>query len=295
MRNVLLFCLSVVCLLLTGCEKSIVGEQSEESALEGNVLLRLSIYEQESFGTRAVQDIGQWCSRVNVAFFQDGTKVKSASQERSFSSFGTVPVSIAAGTYEVVVIAHNCDGSATITNEETVTFPSNLVTDTFYYYGTLTVSDQQASYDLELQRCVAMFRLKIADAIPDDAVKIRFYYTGGSSTFSPKKGVGCVNSRQTVMMPLSPSQKVYEVYTLPRADSEALKMTITCYNDDNDVQAEKELTDVPITTNKITSYTCTMFGGTAEPGSDDPGSGSETSSGLRLSLNGEWGGTISAN
>jgi hypothetical protein len=72
-------------------------------------------------------------------------------------------------------------------------------------------------------------------------------------------------------------------------------MTITCYNDDNDVQAEKELTDVPITTNKITSYTCTMFGGTAEPGSDDPGSGSETSSGLRLSLNGEWGGTISVN
>lgn len=295
MRNVSLLCLFVLSLLLTGCEKSIVGEQSEESALEGNVLLRLSIYEQGPFGTRAVQDLSQWCSRVNVAFFKDGTKVKSASQERSFSSFGTVPVSIAAGTYQVVVIAHNCEGSATITNEETVTFPSSLVTDTFYYYGTLTVSDQLTSYDLELQRCVAMFRLKIADAIPDDAVKIRFYYTGGSSTFSPKKGVGCVNSRQSVMIPMSPSQKVYEVYTLPRADSETLKMTITCYTADNDVRAEKELDDVPITTNKITSYTCTMFGGSAEPGSDDSGSGSEASGGLRLSLNGEWGGTIIVN
>ncbi len=262
--------------------------------MDGNVVLRLSLYEQESFGTRAVQDIGQWCSRVNVAFFQNGTKVKSASQERSFSSFGTVSVALEPGTYQVVVMAHNSQSSATITNEETVTFANNLVSDTFYYYGTLTVSSQQASYDLELKRCVAMFRLKIADAIPSNASKIRFYYTGGSSTFSPKKGYGCVNSRQSVMMDLTPDQKVYEVYTMPHTTSETLKMTITVYNSNADILKELELDDVPVTVNKITSYTGSLFGGAVEPGGEDPGTTPDDkgTDGLHLKADGEWQGTM---
>ena len=43
---------------------------------------------------------------------------------------------------------HSCDGSATITSTEKVTFPNNKVTDTFFYYGTLVVTDALQSYDL---------------------------------------------------------------------------------------------------------------------------------------------------
>jgi hypothetical protein len=46
------------------------------------------------------------------------------------------------------VCRHSCDGSATITSTEKVTFPNNKVTDTFYYYGDLVVTAEKQSYDL---------------------------------------------------------------------------------------------------------------------------------------------------
>ena len=43
-----------------------------------------------------------------------------------------------------------------------------------------------------------MFRLVLTDEeIPATVAKLKFYYTGGSSTFSPRDGYGCVNSKQT--------------------------------------------------------------------------------------------------
>ena len=89
----------------------------------------------------------------------------------------------AAGTCQLVVIAHCCDGSATITSTEKVTFPSNKVTDTFYYYGYLVVTDARNSYDLTLIRAVAMFRLVLTDEdIPSNVTRMKFYYTCGSSS-----------------------------------------------------------------------------------------------------------------
>ena len=71
-------------------------------------------------------------------------------QKESDTGYGTVALTLVAGTYQIVVIAHNCDGSATISSTEKVTFPNNKVTDTFYYYGDLVVTDATQSYDLTL-------------------------------------------------------------------------------------------------------------------------------------------------
>jgi hypothetical protein len=62
-------------------------------------------------------DITEICSRLNIAIFDgDGTKVKTIAQKRDDAEFGTVAMSLAAATYRLVVIAHNCDGSATISS-----------------------------------------------------------------------------------------------------------------------------------------------------------------------------------
>ena len=285
MRHFYYLVMAVVCLVLTGCEKRIM-----EGSDEDNVLLRLSLYEQESFGTRSVQDISQWCSRVNVAFFKDGAKVKTVSQERSFTSFGNVPVQLEAGTYQVVVMAHSCSGSATISTEDHVTFPDNMVTDTFYYYGTLSVTGDAQQFELVLQRCVAMFRLKVLDDFPSNAARIRFYYTGGSSTFSPKAGYGSVNSRQSVMQVIESGQKVFEVYTLPWSETGTLKMAITVYDSGNNILRELPLEDVPVTRNKITSYSGALFGGPVDPTGGDPDTSSN--GGMHLTADGEWSGTV---
>ena len=138
-------------LLLAACEKSIIDEKTgKEIPADANVILHFSQYQQEAF-TRSATDITNLCSRLNIGIFDaEGTKVKTVAQKEGDASYGTVGLALEPGTYRLVVIAHSCDGSATITSTEKVTFPNNKVTDTFFYYGTLVVTDALQSYDLTL-------------------------------------------------------------------------------------------------------------------------------------------------
>lgn len=276
--------LTAVALLLAGCEKALLEEDVKgNAASKANVVLRLSVYEQMDFGTRGVQDISQLCSRLNVAFFQNGTKVQTVSQKVGDEGFGTVSATLPEGTCQVVVMAHNSDGSATISTEEKVTFPSNLVSDTFCYYGELTVGSGQTVYNLELRRVVSMFRLDVVNPLPANAAKIRFYYTGGSSTFSPLAGYGCVNSRQTVMMNVNSGQTVFDIYTFPHEESDELKIIVTVYTANDNILKEHTFEAVPVTRNKITKYTGDFFNGSA----------AMSGTMLRLTGNDEWEGTDS--
>ena len=222
-------------LLLAACEKLFLDNDASKEK-DANVILRMSQFEQTAFdnggnrsATRAAVDITELCSRLNIAIFDvDSTKVKSVSQKEGDASFGTVALKLATGSYRLVVIAHNCDGSATITSEEKVSFPNNKVTDTFYYYGNLEVNDSVKTYDLTLTRAVAMFRLVLTDeAMPSSVSKLKFYYTGGSSTFSPKDGYGCVNSRQTEVRTVA-ADGVYAIYTLIQLFCAALAFSALC-------------------------------------------------------------------
>ena len=274
MKKLLFFALA---LLLAACEKPVFNETTGKMIpSETNVILHFTQYQQEAF-TRSATDITNLCSRLNIAIFDaEGTKVKTVAQKEGDASYGTVALSLAAGTYRLVVIAHNCDGSATITSTEKVTFPNNKVTDTFFYYGTLVVTDALQSYDLTLTRAVAMFRLVLTDeSVPSKVAKLKFYYLGGSSTFSPKDGYGCVNSKQTEIRPVPAdfvSGTAFEVYTLPHTEEDVLtKLTVTALDANDNILQERTFENIPITRNPVTRYTgrCLGRGGGGATGSGD--------------------------
>ena len=285
MKNFMFIALA---LLVAACEKPILDDEDITEKKEANVILRMSQFEQTAF-TRAATDITELCTRLNIAIFSaDGSKVKTVAQKESDSDFGTVALSLAAGTYRLVVIAHNCDGSATITSEEKVTFPNNKVTDTFYYDGDLVVTDAKQSYDLTLTRAVAMFRLVLTDEeIPSNVAKLKFYYVGGSSTFSPKDGYGCVNSKQTEVRTVPAdfvSGTAFDIYTLPHTEEDVLtKLTVTALDANDNTIRERLFENVPITRNQITRYTGSFFG------SGGSGGGGSTSDGIfRLTADPDW-------
>ena len=269
-------------LLLAACEKPIIDETTgKEIPSDANVILHFTQYQQEAF-TRSATDITSLCSRLNIAIFDaEGTKVKTVAQKEGDASYGTVALSLAAGTYRLVVIAHSCDGSATITSTEKVTFPNNKVTDTFYYYGDLVVTAEKQSYDLTLTRAVAMFRLVLTDeSIPNNVAKLKFYYLGGSSTFSPKDGYGCVNSKQTEIRPVS-TDGIYEIYTLPHTEEDVLtKLTVTALDANDNILKERVFENIPIIRNQVTRYTGSFFGS---------GGGNSTNDGtFRLTADPDW-------
>ena len=276
-------------LLVAACEKPILDEEDAVTRKEANVILHMTQYEQEAFGnsgnratTRTATGITELCSRLNIAIFDDdGTKVKTVAQKEGDASFGTVALTLAAGTYQLVVIAHNGEGSATITSTEKVTFPNNKVTDTFYYYGDLVVTSEVQSYDLTLTRAVAMFRMVLTDdEIPSTVTKFKFYYTGGSSTFSPSAGYGCVNSKQTEIRAVA-DDGVYEIFTLPHTEEDVLtKLTVTALDANDNTVKERVFENVPVTRNQITRYTGSFFG--------NGGSGQTSDGTFRLTADPDW-------
>ena len=286
MKKYLFFALA---LLVAACEKPILGEEDAVTRKEANVILHMTQYEQEAFGnsgnraaTRAATDITELCSRLNIAIFDDdGTKVKTVAQKEGDASFGTVALTLAAGTYQLVVIAHNGEGSATITSTEKVTFPNNKVTDTFYYYGDLVVTSEVQYYNLTLTRAVAMFRMVLTDEeIPCTVTKFKFYYTGGSSTFSPSAGYGCVNSKQTEIRPVT-DDGLYEIFTLPHTEEDVLtKLTVTALDANDNTVKERIFENIPVTRNQITRYTGSFFG--------NGGSGQTSDGTFRLTADPDW-------
>ena len=270
-----------IALLIASCEKPILDSEDISSAKEANVILHMTQFEQTVF-TRATTDITDLCTRLNIAIFDaDGTKVKTVAQKDTDSNFGSVALTLSAGTYQLVVIAHCCDGSATITSTEKVTFPNNKVTDTFYYYGDLVVTDSQQSYDLTLTRAVAMFRLVLTDEeIPSNVARLKFYYTGGSSTFSPSAGYGCVNSKQTEYRTVAPGLSVFEIYTLPHTEEDVLtKLTVTALDANDNTVKERVFENVPVTRNQITRYTGSFIGN---------GGGTTSDGTFRLTADPDW-------
>ena len=277
-------------LLVAACEKPILDEEDAVTRKEANVILHMTQYEQEAFGnsgnratTRTATGITELCSRLNIAIFDDdGTKVKTVAQKEGDASFGTVALTLAAGTYQLVVIAHNGEGSATITSTEKVTFPNNKVTDTFYYYGDLVVTSEVQSYDLTLTRAVAMFRMVLTDdEIPSSVAKIKFYYTGGSSTFSPSAGYGCVNSKQTEIRTVADGVTTFDIFTLPHTEEDVLtKLTVTALDANDNTVKERVFENVPVSRNQVTRYTGSFFG--------SGGSGQTSDGTFRLTADPDW-------
>ena len=121
------------------------------------------------------------------------------------------------------------------------------MTDTFYYYGDLVVTSEVQSYDLTLTRAVAMFRMVLTDdEIPSTVAKFKFYYTGGSSTFSPSTGYGCVNSKQTEIRTVADGVTTFDIFTLPHTEDDVLtKLTVTALDANDNTVKERIFENVP--------------------------------------------------
>ncbi len=210
---------------------------------------------------KAARELG---TVLNFAVFQDGTKVRSVNQNADDDDFGSISVNLTEGTYQVVILIHSCDGNATFTAPEKVTFPNNKVTDTFIYSADLEV-DGSSDNTIAVHRAVAKYRLTVADDIPENVATMEFYYTGGSSTLDATAGLGCVNSRQTEQRTVvdRTAGQVFEIYTFPHAAADELKITVRALDKSGATVKEQVFENVPVEQNKITNHTKAFFGGSS--------------------------------
>lgn len=251
------------CLLLS-CEKALIDNNI--STEEARVVFRVISYTQEPFNTSHVRQapvrIEEACSRISFAIFEGSTKVKSINQTKGSTDFGTLSLTLPKGNYRLVAIAHNGTGAATISSPDKISFPNNKCTDTFYICQDFSVSDN-SEYDITMKRATAMFCFIIEDSIPKQVNKMKFYYTGGSSTLDATTGFGCVNSKQTEYREINDEMgrkgMEFNVFTFPHAIEDTLKMTITALTSSEVTVKERTFATIPVKLNYITRYSGTFF------------------------------------
>ena len=253
----------VIMMGLGACEKAVLDEQQEKKTVEGNVIIRASLYHIVPFETRDVQSVADFSTSLQFVLFQNGTKVKSVTQKKTDDNYGEVGLTLTAGTYQLLVLAHSSTGNPSVSNPEFIQFTNSIgFSDTFFYYGDIEVTGEQTTYDIRLQRATSMVRVIIQDAIPSEVKTIRLFYTGESGVFNAVTGMGgTVNSQQSIIYNVEGQTAPLTLcaYTFLRDETGSLNMTISARDANNTVKYEKELADIPMKNHMVTEYSGKLF------------------------------------
>lgn len=258
------------CLSFTSCQKgyvgdddSTVGSQNDKIKLELNVAKLGDADFEKTYQVSRSTDVTTFCTRLSVAVYQNGNRVKQINQTSSDENFGKIELSLPAGKYDLVALAYSGSKSATMTDPKKVTFSGGM-SDTFWYCKELDL-EENTSEDIYMKRVVAVFRLSTTDAVPENMKTVKFGFTGGSSTLDAITGQGCVNSRQSkefsITSDMVGKKADFDVYTFPKPDSETLKVTVTATDVNGNMVMQKVFEDVKIKSNMITTYTGELFAG----------------------------------
>lgn len=243
MKRMTIYAMLAILTLMVSCEKFSPEEAGTSSTktvdANGNVTLYLDSCPQQ---------------RISIAIFQDDKKIKNIHTMMDDLPNGLVKISLPEGFYQVVAIAHNGEANCTISSPQKITFANNKVTDTSFLYDTLEVGANPITKSLSLKRAVAIFQLNLTTPTTSDMQQLKFYYTGGSSTFNAYTGFGCVNSRQTEYRPIDPQNSNYYIYTFPHKEKKMLKLVITAQDKQQNNIKEETLENVPVTANDTTLY-----------------------------------------
>ena len=279
-----IYYLMLCTILLAACEKPLVDDGFND--VDGNVTLTFSAAGAQTRSANVT--IGDYFTKLNVMLFnEDGTKYfeKVRTQYSSDENFGQMSLTLPAGEYTVVAVGHSSVKSATIKSPEMVQFTASdgeKLTDTFCYCGNVTIGDEPAQYALTMSRVTAMVRFQFTDEeIPASLASVKFDYTGGSANFNPLTSEGTTKSTQSENRTVS-GNDMYQVFTFPYLSATGtLKMTVSALTSTGDVIKKKTLDAVPVTRNRITTYTGTLF---------TEGEGTITQSGFGFTVNPDWDG-----
>ena len=227
-------------------------------------------------------------SKLNVQLFTaDGSKVfsKVKTQNAGDSGFGSLSLDLADGTYTVVAVGHSSVNSATIKSPELVQFTASngtKVSDTFCACQQIVVSGSAANFTLPMYRVGAMIQFVLTDnQVPNNFAYFLMEYTGGSANFNPTTLQGITKSSQSEKR-IRNSLMIHQAFTFPyMAESCMLKMTVSGLDSDGTVIRKREFTDVPVTRNRITTYTGKFF---------EDGDGEFTQSDFGFVVHADWDG-----
>lgn len=283
MNRLFYFCVfCAFCVTSVSCEKAVIESEGES---EGNVVLTFT----PTFGdmTRAVNP-ANYFTKLNVQLFdEDSEKVfeKVKTQLSTDDDFCQMSMKLKEGTYTVVAVGHSSTISATIKSPTVCQFTASdgeKLTDTFCHCSQIVVSGSTANFTLPMYRSVAMIQFCLTDEqVPQNFAYFLMEYTGGSANFNPTTLEGITKSSQSEKR-IRNTLMTHQAYTFPyMAKSCQLKITVSGLDEEGTVIRKRVFENVPVTRNRITSYTGHFF---------EDGDGEFTMSDFGFVVHADWDG-----
>ena len=261
------FALMLLTAAVSSCEKMTLSESAQsENAERGNVVLRVTQFEQTPFDPQTRAEVGSVCSRLCFHIYgEDGIRVSYVNQKQEDSNFGTASFSLAEGRYILVVVAHSASSNPSFSANEKVSISGSNLGDTFWCCETFEVGENDVELSLSLKRIVSLLRFIPTDDIPANMNQVIFSYKGSKGSFNGLTGYGSTNTSQTVTLDVDPEDDRYEFYMIPSSDNDVLDIKMSTYYIESDGRihslTEKEIGQVPVKRNCITICRGSLFDG----------------------------------
>lgn len=257
-------------LFLAACEKPIYDEVGAGQDPHGNLILHIAFKD-----TRAGQAVDDYFGTINFVIYQDGNKVNAFTQHPSSGDYGNLSVNLEPGVYQVMALAHSAKANPTLAHANEIYFANkDGFSDTFSYYGDVTVTSQPKQYTLELERVSSCVRFVIEDEIPASVHTMLFQYTGGSGTLNAETGYGCKNSQQYMEFTVDHNARppyVFDIYTMLKGEEGELNFTVFGVKKNGTTRVNGRQTDftVAIHRQEMVELSGSFFSDGAPNGGDD--------------------------
>ncbi len=265
--KILRFLYVLLFVTLTSCEKIVFDDEEPENEpasieVEGNVVLRVEQLGQMSFQAMVKDADDELPAHLCFAIYDmGGTRIKQTNQKQGDKNYGIVGMQLDEGDYQLVLLAHNSTKNPTMTNLSKIQFNNSIgYTDTYLYYTTLSVTEEQQTVTASLDRIVALCRFVISDPIPESVTQMKFQYKGGSGHFSALTGLGVTNSTQIVTRQVQPGQQyqVFDLYTFLHQEEGDITLTAMALDAAGNSLSERNF-KIPMAQNQVTWLTGNFF------------------------------------
>lgn len=217
--------------------------------------------------TRGVAGLSDVISYLYLALKNTSTNTYTeVAQQSTDADFGTITVGLKSVNH--IVTAIGSAGSPTINSDKILSYPDDIVEDTYFYFLNTYNPATTPTQSVALRRVVAMVKINFTDdAIPTKVAKIRFTHSGYTrySIVSGGPASGS-NGSHVVEVAASTTKKEYSFMCFSSmsgqtmaANAEKINVTVEAIDSDNKVLWSKDISDVPIQCNYITTYSGSVF------------------------------------
>ena len=271
--------IGLMLMVLTGCQQATEPEPVESRMVSLNIgasfHLKMEIGEwgsgvesDQTMNGEEVKSRADGSPATRMAFVlidEDGQKVVSQEKTSDDSDYLTLRARVPVGTYGLVAFAHNGSTNATVGADATVSTPGEKLTDSFVYYGELSLDEESnKESSVTLKRCVSRLSVKHTDKIPTGAASVEIEASGAGNVLNATTGLAAESCEQKVVIQIpqkyvGTSDNTFSLYTfLPEKETE-VDLVVSVKDSEGNVLTRHELKDVPVKVNVKTICTGVLF------------------------------------